>query len=95
MSKFAKGNNSKKIKFNRLTTPTNSPVYLLIILYQLTKFEAPKYNAYLEILISSFQCPNLQRAINQTVFKKSPGKFEVPSFNTFSEYIVYKTALTI
>ena len=36
---------------------------LLIILYKLTKFEAPSYNNFWDNLITSFQCPNLQRAI--------------------------------
>ena len=51
LSKFAKGNNLKKCF---------SPSCLLIILYKLTKFEAPSLTIF---EISSFLCPNLQRAI--------------------------------
>ena len=40
-----------------------SPTDLLIILYQLTKFEAPSYFSFRDIMITNFQSPNLQRAI--------------------------------
>ena len=67
--------------------------FLLIILYQLTKFEAPSYNSFWDILVTSFQCQNLQRAITWknkiTFFLITPGngliilyqltKFEAPS----------------
>ena len=46
MAKFAKGNNLKKLIF--------SPGYLLIILYQLTKFEAPSNINFQNSLIISF-----------------------------------------
>ena len=49
-----------------------SPGNLLIILYQLTKIEAPRYNNFLDIFImfiTSFQCPNLQRAMTQKTNK--------------------------
>ena len=36
---------------------------LLIILYQLTKFEAPSYTSFRDIMITNFQSPNLQRDI--------------------------------
>ena len=45
-----------------------SPGYLLIILYQLTKFEAPRCNTFRDIMITNFQSPNLQREI----IKKKP-----------------------
>ena len=59
-SKSAKGNNSKKIKqlFFKF-----SPIDLLIILYQLTKFEAPSCYSFRDIMITNFQSPNLQREI--------------------------------
>ena len=44
MPKFAKGNIKLKIKKN------NSPGNLLIILYQLTKFEAPSCNSFFRYL---------------------------------------------
>ena len=59
-SKSAKGVNSKKIKklfFKFL------PIDLLIILYQLTKFEAPSCYSFRDIMITNFQSPNLQREI--------------------------------
>ena len=45
----------KKFKF--------SPIDPLIILYQLTKFEAPSCNTFRDIMITNFQSPNLQREI--------------------------------
>ena len=38
-------------------------INLLIILDQLTKFEAPTYNSFRDIMITNFQSPNLQREI--------------------------------
>ena len=40
-----------------------SPIDLLIILYQLTKFEAPSCYSFRDIMITNFQSPNLQREI--------------------------------
>ena len=40
-----------------------SPIDLLIILYQLIKFEAPSCNSFRDIIITNFQSPNLQREI--------------------------------
>ena len=59
-SKSSKGDNSKKIKelFFKF-----SPIDLLIILYQLTKFEAPSCYSFQDIMITNFQSPNLQREI--------------------------------
>ena len=37
-----------------------SPIDLLIILYQLTKFEAPSCYSFRDIMITNFQSPNLQ-----------------------------------
>ena len=48
----------KKITFFKF-----SPVDLLIIFYQLTKFEAPSCYSFRDIMITNFQCPNLQREI--------------------------------
>ena len=42
-----------------------SPIDLLIILYQLTKFEVPKCYSFGDIMITNFQSPNLQREIIQ------------------------------
>ena len=54
-----KGDNSKKLDnfFNF------SPIDILIILYQMTKFEAPSCYSFRDIMITNFQCPNLQRGI--------------------------------
>ena len=59
-SKSSKGDNSKKIK---LLFFKFSPIDLLIILYQLTKFEAPSCYSFRDIMITNFQSPNLQREI--------------------------------
>ena len=40
-----------------------SPIDLLIILYQLTTFEAPTCYNFQDIMITNFQSPNLQREI--------------------------------
>ena len=42
-----------------------SQINLLIILYQLTKFEAPSGYSFRDIMITNFQSPNLQREIIQ------------------------------
>ena len=51
------------IKKNRITFFKFSPIDLLIILYQLTKFEAPSCNTFQDIMITNFQSTNLQREI--------------------------------
>ena len=66
-SKSAKGDNyeknreifikKKKCFFLLLTSN------LLIILYQLTKFDAPSCYSFRDIMITNFQSPNLQREI--------------------------------
>ena len=51
-----------------------SQIDLLIILYQLTKFEAPSCYSFRDIMITHFQSPNLQREIirkkNKITFSK-------------------------
>ena len=96
--KSAKGDNSKKIKelFFKF-----SPIDLLIILYQLTKFEAPSCYSFRDIMNTNFQSPNLQREIIKKKKKKklflkfSPidlliilyqlTKFEAPSYYSFRD----------
>ena len=51
------------IRKNKITFFEFSPIDLLIILYQLTKFEAPSCNTFRDIMITNFQSPNLQREI--------------------------------
>ena len=85
-------------KKNKITFFKLSPIDLLIILYQLTKFEAPSCYSFRDIMIKNFQSPNLQREIirkkiKQLFFKLSPidlliilyqlTKFEAPSCYTF------------
>ena len=48
----------KKITFFKF-----SPINLLIILYQLTKFEVPSCYSFRDIMITNFQSSNLQREI--------------------------------
>ena len=77
--------------------PKISPASLLIILCQLTKFEAAGFNSYQDIFNTSVQWRNLQRTIS---WKKLPGnlliifyhltKFEVSSCNGLSKYLKYK-----
>ena len=56
---------------NRVILYYFSPNYLLIILYQLTKFEATSCKKKWDILITSIQCQNLQMAITRKkTFKK-------------------------
>ena len=85
--------NSKKIKSLFLKF---SPGNLLILLYQLSKFEAI---AVIVFEKSSFLCPNFQRAITQKKKKFSPGslliilylltKFKACSFILFTKFHYY------
>ena len=60
-SKSAKGYYSKKT--TKKTFFSNFHQSILIILYQLTKFEAPSCYSFRDIMITNFQSPNLQREI--------------------------------
>ena len=51
------------IRKNEITFFKFSPIDLLIILYQMTKSEAPSCNTFRDIMITNFQSPNLQREI--------------------------------
>ena len=51
------------IKKNKKLLIKFSPIDLLIILYQLTKFDAPSCYNFRDIMITNFQSPNLQREI--------------------------------
>ena len=53
------------IRKNKIFFFKFSQIILLIILYQLTKFEAPSCNTFRDIMITNFQSPNLQREIIQ------------------------------
>ena len=78
---------------------------LLLILYQLTKFEAPSYNSFRDILITSFQWPNLERAISQKKIQVTGiilyqlTKFEAGYIYTqkkkFSQYLCFLIKSTI
>ena len=80
-----------------------SPINLLIILYQLTKFEAPSCNSFRDIMITNIQSPNLLREIirkkyNNFFFKFSPidlliilcqlTKFEASSCYSFRDIMI-------
>ena len=80
-----------------------SPIDLLIILYQLTKFIAPSCYSFRDIMITNFQSPNLQREIirkilNNFFFKFSPidlliilyqlTKFIAPSCYSFRDIMI-------
>ena len=60
MPKFAKSNNSKKIK----TFLKFSPGNLLIIFYHLTTFEAASYNNFQDIFIYEFSMPKFATGNN-------------------------------
>ena len=78
----------------------------LIILYQLTKFEAPSCYPFPDIMITNFKSPNLQREIirklynNFFFYKFSPfdifiiiyqqTKFDAPSCSTFRDIMITK-----
>ena len=57
-SKSAKRDNSEKIKKLFLNF---SSIHFIIILFQLTKFEAPSCHTFRDIMITNFQSLNLQR----------------------------------
>ena len=48
-----------------------SPIDLLIIFYQLTKFEAPSCCSFRAVMITNFQSPNLQKEIIRKKNKKT------------------------
>ena len=59
MPKFSQGHNSEKYNdFFRIWSAN-----LLIICYQLTKFQAPSSNSFRDILLTSLKYPNFQKAI--------------------------------
>ena len=93
MTKFAKGNNPKKLKQLFFTF---SPCYLLIIFYQLTKFEATCCKSFLRYLDYKFSMPKFAKGNNSKIFLKnkfSPGylliifyqltKFDATCCNSF------------
>ena len=51
------------IRKNKVTFFLFSTIDLLIIRYQLTKFEAPSCYSFQDIMITNFQSQNLQREI--------------------------------
>ena len=78
---------------------------LLIILYQLIKFEAPICYTFRDIMIKNFQSPNLQREIikkkynifflnfspiHQLIILYQLTKFEVPSCDSFRDIMITK-----
>ena len=60
---FQSPNLQKEIIRKRKVFPNFSPFYLLIIFYQLTKFEAPSCYSFQDIMITNFRSPNLQMEI--------------------------------
>ena len=47
-----------------------------VILYQLTEFQAPSSNTFREILLTIFECANLQRAITPEIFDRICSKVD-------------------
>ena len=71
----------------------------MIILYQLTKFEAASFDSFQDIFNTSFQRRNLQRAIIKKNNLISPGnlvifyqltKSEVPSCDAYQNILITK-----
>ena len=100
ITNFQSPNLQKEIirKKNKTTFFKFSPIDLLIILYQLTKFETASCNTFQDIIITNFQSPNLQREIKKKkllCFRFSPidlliilyqmTKFEAPSCYSFRD----------
>ena len=81
MPNFSKCHNSRKIRWIFFLIQSGNP---LIIPYQLTKFQVPSSNNFLDILLTSLKCPNFQKAItpeildelflkfNQVIYSSSP-----------------------
>ena len=101
ITKFQSPNLQREIiRKNKITFFKFSPMNILIILYQLTKFGAPSCYTYPDIMITNFQSPNLQREIIKkiTFFRFSPidlliilyelTKFEAPSCYSFRDIII-------
>ena len=91
----------KIIKKNKKLFLKFSPSILLIVLYQLAKFEGPTCSTYRDIMNTNFQSPNLQREIirKKNLKKRIPQgnlhiilyqltKFETPSCNTFRDIMI-------
>ena len=62
-SKSTSKSKSEKRDYSKKLFYMFSPINFLIILYQLTKFEAPSCTTFGDIMITNFQSPNLQREI--------------------------------
>ena len=101
ITKFQRPNLQREIiRKNIITFFKFSPMNFRIILYQLTKFEAPGCYTYPDIIITNFQSPNLQREIIKkiTFFRFSPvdllvilyqlTKFEAPSCYSFRDIMI-------
>ena len=65
ITNFQSANLQREIIHKNKTTffKKNSPIDVLIILYQLTKIEAPSCYSFRDIMNTNFQSPNLQREI--------------------------------
>ena len=65
VSNYSKSTSKSRLfEKNKITFYLNfSPINLLIILYQLTKFEAPSSYSFRVVMNTNFQSPNLQREI--------------------------------
>ena len=61
LQKFSKGPNSGKTRWNFFLIWSGN---LLIMPYQLTKFQAPSSNTFRDILLTILKWPNFQRAVN-------------------------------
>ena len=77
MSKFTKGSNPKKGKGYLLNNFYFSPGNLLIILYQLSKFEAPSCNGVCNIKFSMSKFAKGNNSKNLFFFKVSPGNLPI------------------
>ena len=91
MPKFSKGHNSGKNWRNLLKV---DQINLLIILYQLTKFQAPSSNTFRDILLTRFHSDCFKRALTPereiTWTKKKKKKIQVGFFSLRNPYMKFQ-----
>ena len=102
---FQSPNLQREIIRKKITFFQFSPINLLIILYQLTKFAAHSYYSFRNIMITNFQSSNLQREIIQKkkisfkfsqidllIFLYQQTNFEAPICYSFRDIMKSKSA---
>ena len=99
MPKFSKGHNSVKIRWFFLKIKSGN---ILIIPYQLTKFQAPSSNTFWDILLTNFKKAKFSKGHNSgkircfffiysgnlLIIPYQLTKFQAPSSNTFRDILL-------